>query len=136
MSKTAQFAINVISNWINFGVAALVGAIMIPYVSGHLGDARFSLRGSVEDLAVLGHPDLVVSAEGPEIGTITGLFDLPAPGRGPFRLEGRAKPSPSGVEVALDAALGGLAAEVGGSVRSPNARSSPSAPSDGEISPE
>jgi uncharacterized protein involved in outer membrane biogenesis len=81
---------------------------------GRIGRIDITVQGEVADPATLRGPDITLRLEGPDLEAVTDLLDLPSLGSGAFGLDGRIRPAPEGIELALDADLVELQVEVRG----------------------
>ena len=85
-------------------------------VTGHVGDAKLTLRGRIRDPLALGDPRIEAEVEGPDIAAALATVGLRSPLSGPFRVGGRLSPSSEGVDFDLAGELAGVAAKARGRV--------------------
>jgi len=96
--------------------SVLAAKDVTPALTGHIGQAAFSMSGRIHDPLKLGGPNVEISIDGPDIVDALGVFDLKSPLTGPFHLGGRLSPAADEVGVELNGGVGGVTASAQGTV--------------------
>ena len=87
-------------------------------LAGSAGEGELSIDAAFSDLLELADPELTIDLHGTEIERAAAVVGLTTKASGPFRARGRTTPTARGVELTLDADLGGLQADIHGTVQS------------------
>ncbi len=85
-------------------------------LAGHLGEIEFKSSGRIAELTTLNGADFVAEVRGDDLIAAGKIFGLRGIGSGPFRVTAGVSPSAAGFDLDLDAAFGGINAEVTGTV--------------------
>ena len=87
-----------------------------PALTGHIGQAAFSLSGRIHDPLTLGGPNVEITIDGPDVVEALGILGLKSPLTGPVHQSGRLAPAGDAVGVTLSGGVGGVTASAHGTV--------------------